>query len=74
MNIIQDSQQETSRSNDSVHEQISLHPLSNTIMKTWWFQRMHNIKQLSLAHLFYPCAKHARFEHSQGYVKVLSDK
>lgn len=51
---------------DAVHGDIMVTKLETTIMDTEEFQRLHKIKQLGLAHLVYPCAKHSRFEHSLG--------
>lgn len=52
--------------NDSVHGHIALHPLCVSIIDTPQFQRLRNIKQLSVANYVYPGACHSRFEHSLG--------
>ncbi|XP_071784898.1 deoxynucleoside triphosphate triphosphohydrolase SAMHD1-like [Asterias amurensis] len=58
--------QEAKVFNDSVHDQITLHPLCVKIMDTIQFQRLRYIKQLGCCYQVYPGAAHNRFEHSLG--------
>lgn len=51
---------------DSVHDQISLHPLLVQIIDTPQFQRLRYLKQLGPTVYVYPSATHTRFEHSIG--------
>ena len=51
---------------DSVYGSISLTPLEADIVSTPCFQRLHNVKQLGLAHLVFPGANYSRFSHSIG--------
>ncbi|TDG96860.1 hypothetical protein EPR50_G00234340 [Perca flavescens] len=60
--------------NDPIHGTVELHPLLIKIIDTPQFQRLRNIKQLGGAYFVYPGASHNRFEHSIGYVGMVSDK
>ncbi|KAF5449868.1 hypothetical protein F2P56_030270 [Juglans regia] len=51
---------------DNVHGNIYLEPLFLKFIDTEQFQRLRELKQLSLAHMVYPGAVHSRFEHSLG--------
>ncbi|XP_058180376.1 uncharacterized protein LOC131298892 [Rhododendron vialii] len=51
---------------DNVHGNIYLDPFSLKFIDTEEFQRLHDLKQLGVAHMVYPGAVHSRFEHSLG--------
>lgn len=54
------------RLNDPVHGTFGLSKLETDIISTRIFQRLHNVKQLGLAHLVFPGANYSRFAHSLG--------
>jgi uncharacterized protein len=51
---------------DSVHKTISLSKIEVDIINTKTFQRLRNVKQLSLIHYVFPGADYSRFSHSIG--------
>lgn len=51
---------------DPVHGSIGLSKLEAAVVSSRAFQRLHNVKQLGLAHLVYPGANYSRFSHSVG--------
>jgi HD superfamily phosphohydrolase len=51
---------------DPVHKDIWITEFEAKIIDSDVFQRLHDIRQLGLAHLVYPAAKHSRFEHCIG--------
>lgn len=51
---------------DPVHGNISLTSVEAEIMTSAVMQRLHNVRQLGLAHLVYPGANYSRFAHSIG--------
>ncbi len=53
-----------------MHGTISLNELECKIIETRSFQRLRNVKQLSLAYLVYPGADYSRFSHSVGACHV----
>jgi HD superfamily phosphohydrolase len=54
------------RLTDAVHGTFGLSELESDIISTPVFQRLHNVRQLGLAHLVYPGADYSRFAHSLG--------
>jgi HD superfamily phosphohydrolase len=58
---------------DNLHGDIEFHPEEMRLLHTAGFERLHGCRQLGLAHLIYPGAKHARFEHVLG-VMYVADK
>lgn len=54
------------RVTDPVHGAISLSKLESDVTSTRVFQRLHNVRQLGLAHLVFPGANYSRFSHSLG--------
>lgn len=54
------------RITDPVHGTISLSKLESDVTSSRAFQRLHNIRQLGLAHLVFPGANYSRFSHSVG--------
>ncbi|MBI4360174.1 HD domain-containing protein [Candidatus Micrarchaeota archaeon] len=51
---------------DAIHGGIEVNDLEKKIVDHPLFQRLHGVRQLSVAHLVYPSALHTRFEHSLG--------
>ncbi|GAB6147894.1 HD domain-containing protein [Stetteria hydrogenophila] len=51
---------------DPIHKEIKINILEYNLLQTPFTRRLHNVKQLGLAYLIYPQAKHSRFEHSLG--------
>jgi uncharacterized protein len=58
------------RITDPVHGTFGISKLESDIISTSVFQRLHNVKQLGLAHLVYPGAGYSRFSHSVGACHV----
>lgn len=58
------------RITDPVHGTFGISELESDILSTPVFQRLHNVKQLGLAHLVYPGAGYSRFAHSVGACHV----
>lgn len=55
---------------DPIHRYIRFTDVEREVLDTPAFQRLRRIKQLSGAHLVYPCAQHSRFEHSLGTMHI----
>src|SRR3954468_20200296 len=51
---------------DPLHNNIRLDPLARELIETPAFQRLRYVRQLGLAFLVYPGARHTRFEHALG--------
>ena len=51
---------------DVIWDDIEIHDKEIKIVDSEPFQRLRGIKQLGLAYLVYPCARHTRFDHSLG--------
>jgi HD superfamily phosphohydrolase len=51
---------------DSVHKIIGLSEIESEIINTRAFQRLRNVRQLSLVHYVFPGADYSRFSHSIG--------
>src|SRR5262245_45234947 len=58
------------RITDAVHGTFGISELESDIISTRVFQRLHNVKQLGLAHLIYPDLNYSRFAHSLGACHV----
>src|SRR5689334_10897116 len=58
------------RITDAAHGTFGLSELESDIISTPAFQRLHNVRQLGLAHLVYPGADYSRFAHSLGACHV----
>jgi HD superfamily phosphohydrolase len=54
------------RIGDTIHGFINISNISQRIIDSPRFQRLHNLKQLGTCYKVYPAAKHSRFEHSIG--------
>ncbi|MBB3930175.1 hypothetical protein GGR25_001214 [Kaistia hirudinis] len=54
------------RISDPIHGNIGLSDLESEIVSSRAFQRLHNVRQLGLAHLVFPGAAYSRFAHSVG--------
>lgn len=57
---------------DPIHGFIRVHDHELAVIDSPVFQRLRRIRQLSGAHLTYPAAQHARFEHSLGVMHIAS--
>ncbi len=57
---------------DPIHGHISLTKLEFAILQLPVFNRLHDIKQMGMAHLVYPGAIHTRFTHSLGAMHLAS--
>jgi len=57
---------------DAVHGSISVKGVFLDLIESPEFQRLHDIKQLGLAHLVFPGAHHTRLEHSLGTYHISS--
>lgn len=51
---------------DPIHGNIGLTKVEAEVMTSAVMQRLHNVRQLGLAHLVYPGANYSRFSHSIG--------
>lgn len=51
---------------DPIYGYVGLSELEADIVSTSTFQRLHNVRQLGLAHLVFPSAGYSRFSHSVG--------
>jgi HD superfamily phosphohydrolase len=58
------------RVTDPIYGTFGVSELEVDIISTSAFQRLHNVKQLGLAHLVYPGAGYSRFSHSLGACHV----
>lgn len=61
---------ELKRFRDPIHGFISLYPIEVDIIRDSVFQRIRNIRQLSLAHYVYHGAEHTRFGHALGATHI----
>ena len=55
---------------DSVHGFIPLNEAEYRLLQTPFLRRLHNIKQLGMAFLVFPSARHSRLEHSLGAMHI----
>lgn len=51
---------------DPIYGYVGLSEVEADIVSTSTFQRLHNVRQLGLAHLVFPSAGYSRFSHSVG--------
>lgn len=49
---------------DPIYKYIEIDPLTRTIIDTFEFQRLRQLKQLGVTYLVFPSATHTRFQHS----------
>ncbi len=56
---------------DSVHGFIPINTAEYWILQTPFMRRLHNVKQLGMAYLVFPSARHSRLEHSLGAMHVM---
>lgn len=54
------------RLTDPIHGTFGISQLESEIISSPVFQRLHNVRQLGLAHLVFPGAGYSRFSHSLG--------
>lgn len=57
--------------NDPIYGSIGLSKLEIDLINTKEFQRLRNLKQLSVANYVFPCGDHSRFSHSLGVLFVM---
>ena len=55
---------------DPIHRYIRFSQVEKDVIDCPAFQRLRRIRQLAGAHLVYPSAQHARFEHSLGAMHI----
>lgn len=55
---------------DCIYRFVEVPDICKTIIDTYEFQRLRNIKQLGFVHMVYPSAVHTRFEHSLGVMHL----
>ncbi len=55
---------------DSIHGSIPVNTEEYWILQTPFLRRLHGVKQLGLAYLVFPSAKHSRLEHSIGVMHI----
>jgi uncharacterized protein len=55
---------------DPIYGYIGLSELEAEVVSSSAFQRLHNVRQLGLAHLVFPSAGYSRFSHSVGACHV----
>ncbi len=55
---------------DPLYGVIPVNEIEYSIIQTPVYNRLHEVRQLALAHLVYPSAKHSRFEHSIGVMHL----
>ena len=55
---------------DSIHGSIPVNTEEYWALQTPFLRRLHGVKQLGLAYLVFPSAKHSRLEHSIGVMHV----
>jgi HD superfamily phosphohydrolase len=51
---------------DPIYGYVGLSALEADVASSQVFQRLHNVRQLGLAHLVFPSAGYSRFAHSVG--------
>ena len=64
---------ETKEFRDPIHGFVEVNQFELKIIDTPIFQRLHNIKQLSLGHLVYHSAEHSRFGHVIGTMHLAGE-
>ena len=57
---------------DPIHGNVELTLLESIILRNELLNRLHHVKQTSLAYLVFPSAQHSRFSHSLGVMHVAS--
>ena len=55
---------------DTIHGSIPLNTEEYWLLQTPFLRRLHGVKQLGLAYLVFPSAKHSRLEHSIGVMHI----
>jgi len=58
---------------DNVHGHIVVPQVCQSIIDTPQFDRLRGLRQLGQAHYVYPAAKHSRWEHSLGVMKLAGE-
>ncbi len=57
---------------DSIHGYIPINAGEYWLLQTPFLRRLHGIKQLGMAYLVFPSARHSRLEHSLGVMHLAS--
>lgn len=58
---------------DNIYGQIGLTEVERKLERLPIFKRLHNISQLGLVNLIFPCALHTRYTHSLGVMHVAGE-
>ena len=58
---------------DNIYGQIGLTEVEKYIERLPIFKRLHNISQLGLVKLIFPCALHTRYTHSIGVMHIAGE-
>ncbi|MBD5479648.1 MAG: HD domain-containing protein [Lachnospiraceae bacterium] len=58
---------------DNIYGQIGLTEVEQKLERLPIFKRLHNISQLGLVNLIFPCALHTRYTHSLGVMHVAGE-
>lgn len=58
---------------DNIYGQIGLTEVERKLERLPIFKRLHNISQLGLVNLIFPCALHTRYTHSIGVMHVAGE-
>jgi len=58
---------------DNIYGQIGLTEVESALERLPIFKRLHNISQLGLVNLIFPCALHTRYTHSLGVMHIAGE-
>lgn len=58
---------------DNIYGQVGLTEVERKIERLPIFKRLHNISQLGLVNLIFPCALHTRYTHSLGVMHIAGE-
>lgn len=58
---------------DNIYGQIGLTEVERALERLPIFKRLHNISQLGLVNLIFPCALHTRYTHSLGVMHIAGE-
>ncbi len=57
---------------DSIHGFVPINKAEYWVLQTPFLRRLHGVKQLGMAYLVFPSARHSRLEHSLGVMHLAS--